>query len=103
MRALLLFISILASSLQSVDLFADGDGRPRLAVLTDLAQALWRVKHERGADGFAQFTKKFRVYDIDDQDGIADWMRDEFPGMFYILANARQGQDKRKGTYRGMY
>ena len=70
---------------------------------TDLAQTLWRVKHDRGATGFREFTKKFRVFDIGDQDGIADWMRAEFPGMHYILAKAPPGRDKRESTYRGMY
>ena len=70
---------------------------------TDLAQALWRVKQERGASGFAAFARKFRVYDINDQDGIADWMRGEFKGLFYILARAPAGRDKREGVYRGMY
>ena len=70
---------------------------------TDLAQALWRVRHERGASGLAAFVKKFRVHDIADQDGIAEWMRAEFPGMFYILSKAREGRDKREGTFRGMY
>ncbi len=69
---------------------------------TDLAQALWRVKQERGEAGFREFAKKFRVYDIDDQDRIASWMRAEFPGMNYILAKA-SGRDNREGTYRGMY
>jgi hypothetical protein len=70
---------------------------------SDLAQALWRVKQERGDAGLAEFVRRFRVYDINDQDGIADWMRGEFPGMHYILANAPDGRDKREGTYRGMY
>ena len=70
---------------------------------TDFAQAIWRVKHDRGGEAFSSFVKKFRVYDINDQDGIAEWIRKEFPGMFYILAKAPAGQDKRKGTYRGMY
>ncbi len=70
---------------------------------TDLAQALWRTKSDRGAEGLRRFVKKFRVYDINDQDGIADWMRGEFPGMFYILAKAPSDEDKRLGTYRGMY
>ncbi|HBE67798.1 MAG TPA: hypothetical protein DDW52_06585 [Planctomycetaceae bacterium] len=70
---------------------------------TDLAQALWSVKQQRGRDGWEAFVAKFRVYDINDQDGIADWMRTEFPGMFYILAKAPKGVDKRRGTYRGMY
>ena len=70
---------------------------------TDLAQALWRVKQDRGEKGLSEFVKKFRVYDINDQDGIADWIRTEFRGMQYILAHAPNGQDKRLGTYRGMY
>ena len=47
---------------------------------TDFAQALWRVKQARGADGLAEFIRRFRVYDIDDQDRLADWIRGEFPG-----------------------
>src|SRR5687768_15281540 len=70
---------------------------------TDFAQALWRVRADRGANGFGQFVQRFRVFDIDDQDRIADWIRAEFPGMFYILAKAAPGRDKREGTYRGMY
>ncbi len=70
---------------------------------TDLAQALWRVKHDRGAARLGEFVKRFRVYDINDQDHIADWMRTEFPGMFYILATKPEGRDKRDGVYRGMY
>jgi hypothetical protein len=59
---------------------------------TDLAQALWRVKQDRGNDGLSAFVKKFRVYDIADQDG-----------MYYILARAPEGRDRREGTFRGMY
>lgn len=70
---------------------------------TDLAQALWTVKDSRTAEQWDAFVAKFRVYDINDQDGIADWMRTEFPGMLYILAKAPKGVDKRRGTYRGMY
>lgn len=70
---------------------------------TDFAQALWRVKHERGAEGFAAFARRCRVYDINDQDRIADWMRAEFPGLNYILAQAPAGRDRREGIYRGVY
>jgi len=70
---------------------------------SDLAQALWRVKHERGAGGFASFVKRFRVYDIADQDGIAEWMRGEYPGMFYILNKAPADRDRREAVFRGMY
>lgn len=70
---------------------------------TDLAQALWQVKQERGAAGFREFASKIRVHDIADQDGIAEWMRQEFPGIFYVLGKAPPGRDKRDGTFRGMY
>jgi hypothetical protein len=70
---------------------------------TDLAQALWRVKHDRGAEGLAAFIGKFRVYDVSDQDGIADWMHAEFPGMFYLIARAVPGRPKEEATFRGMY
>ncbi len=70
---------------------------------TDFAQALWRVKQDRGAEGLAAFVRKFRVYDISDQDRIAEWIRKEFPGMFYILAKAPDGLDRRQGIYRGVY
>lgn len=70
---------------------------------TDFAQALWRVKHDRSAADYAAFVRKFRVYDIADQDRIAQWMRGEFKGMDYILSHAPPGRDKREGIFRGMY
>ncbi len=70
---------------------------------TDLAQALWRVQHDRDQAGYLDFVGKLRIYDINDQDDIADWMRTQFPGLFYILAKAPSGTDKRLGIYRGVY
>lgn len=70
---------------------------------TDLAQALWRVKRDRGEEGLAAFAQKLRVYEINDQDKIAAWLHDEFPGLYYIQSQAPAGRDKREGQYRGMY
>lgn len=70
---------------------------------TDLAQTLWRVKHDRDPAGYDAFVRKCRIYDIADQDGIAQWMRTEFPGMFYILNKAAAGADRRQAIFRGMY
>ncbi|KLU03735.1 putative signal peptide and transmembrane protein [Rhodopirellula islandica] len=70
---------------------------------TDLAQALDRVQATRGPDGFAAFVRKFSVYDIADQDGIANWMRKQFPGMHYVLSTAAPNADKRTANFRGMY
>ena len=61
------------------------------------------MKHDRGAAGLATFVRRLRVYDINDQDGIADWMRGEFPGLYYILSKAPAGRDRREAVYRGMY
>jgi hypothetical protein len=70
---------------------------------TDLVQALWKVKHSRSASAYKEFTSKLRIYDINDQDGLYNYMVEEFPELFYILAKAPEGADKREGAYRGMY
>jgi hypothetical protein len=70
---------------------------------TDLAQALWSAKHDRSAEAYDAFVRRIRIYDIADQDGLADWIFEEFPGLHYILAKAPAGRDKREGTFRGMY
>jgi len=44
-----------------------------------------------------------RIYDIGDQDRIADWIWREFPGLFYVLGQAPRGRDMREGVYRGLY
>jgi hypothetical protein len=70
---------------------------------TDLAQALGRVREDRGADGLKRFMARIRVYDIDDQDHIQPWIFEHFPDLFYVLAKSAPGADKRTGAYRGMY
>lgn len=70
---------------------------------TDLAQTLWRVRKDRGAEGLKAFLAKVRIYDIGDQDRIFEWMWKEFPGMNYILGMAPKGRDKREAVYRGLY
>jgi hypothetical protein len=83
------------------------DPRPLNIVIwggqTDLAQALWRVRHDRSRAEFEQFQSRLRVFDINDQDGLQPWIFHEFPHLFYILAKAPPGRDKREGAYRGMY
>jgi hypothetical protein len=70
---------------------------------TDLAQALWRVKADRGEAGCRDFARRLRIYDIGDQDRIVERIWKEFPGLFYILGQAMKGKDKREAVYRGMY
>lgn len=97
-----------AGSRRLVELIDAGSSARRLHVSvwggqTDLAQALWRVKTGRTPDEWQAFLAKFQVYDIADQDGLADWMREEFPGVNYILSLAPAGRDKREASFRGMY
>jgi hypothetical protein len=70
---------------------------------TDFAQALWRVREDRGIDGLKKLMARIRVYDIDDQDRIQPWIFENFPDLFYVLAKSAPGADKRTGAYRGMY
>jgi hypothetical protein len=70
---------------------------------TDLVQALWKVKHSRSSSAYEAFISKLRVYDINDQDGLYQYIQEEFSELFYILASAPEGADKREGAYRGMY
>jgi len=70
---------------------------------TDLAQALWKVKNSRASEEYKRFISKIRIYDTNDQDKIFDLLIAEHPDLWYILARAPQGHDKREGVYRGMY
>jgi hypothetical protein len=70
---------------------------------TDLAQALWRMREDRGEAGAEEFIRRIRVHDIADQDGIQPWIYENFPQLFYVLDKAPTGQDKRDAAFRGMY
>lgn len=79
---------------------ADSDDERPLWILLwggalDLAQAVWRVEHDRTADEAERFRKKLRVYSIGDQyDDTGKWIKKEFPELFYITNYA---------SFRGMY
>lgn len=51
-----------------------------------LAQALWRVQHDRTAAELQAFVSKLRVYTISDQDDSGPWLRKTFPELFYIVS-----------------
>lgn len=51
----------------------------------DLAQALWRVRHERTPEETARFIAKLRVYQISWQDTGTVWIWNNFPNLFLIL------------------
>ncbi|MFD2200401.1 DUF1593 domain-containing protein [Shivajiella indica] len=50
-----------------------------------LAQALWKVKQTRSESEVKKFVDKLRVYAISDQDFAGNWVRQNFPGIFYIV------------------
>src|SRR5690606_16532742 len=60
----------------------------------DLAQALWRVRHDRSPEDLDHFVSKIRVHSIGDQDSTGPWIRDQFPGLYTIT---------QRRAYRGMY
>lgn len=68
----------------------------------DLAQALWKVKETHSREELATFIKKLRVYFIGKQDSSNEWVIQEFPGLWLILALDPSG-DKWASSYRGMF
>ena len=68
----------------------------------DLAQALWKVKQTRSRAQLSDFVGKLRVYFIGKQDASNQWIIDEFPDLWLILALDRGG-DKWQSGYRGMF
>ena len=51
-----------------------------------LAQALWRVSHDRPPEQVADFVSRLRVYSISDQDDSGPWLRQTFPKLFWIAS-----------------
>jgi hypothetical protein len=50
-----------------------------------LAQALWKVRATRSEDQVKTFVSKLKVYSISDQDFAGQWIRNNFPEIFYIV------------------
>ena len=50
-----------------------------------LAQALWKVRATRSEEAVRQFVSKLKVYSISDQDFAGEWIRNNFPEIFYIV------------------
>ena len=60
----------------------------------EVAQAIWKVQHTRTPEELARFLSKLRIYSIARQDNTLQWMIDQFPELFIIVAD---------NTYRGMF
>lgn len=50
-----------------------------------LAQALWKVRETRSEDEVNKFVSRLKVYSISDQDFAGQWIRNNFPELFYIV------------------
>ncbi|SFV00943.1 DUF1593 domain-containing protein [Pseudoduganella namucuonensis] len=64
-----------------------------------LAQALYRISHDRTPEQTARLLSKLRVYTISDQDDSGIWIRTRFPDLFYIVSPGGYGN----GTWTGMH
>lgn len=53
----------------------------------DLAQALWRVRHDRSPAQQQAFASKLRVHSIYDQDSTGAVIKQEWPDLFYVTRN----------------
>lgn len=51
-----------------------------------LAQALYKIENTRSAAEAKRLIAKLRVYTISDQDDSGTWIRNHFPGLFYIVS-----------------
>jgi len=60
----------------------------------EVAQAIWKVKNTRTSDELERFLSKLRIYSIGRQDNTLQWLLDNFPDLFIIVAD---------NTYRGMF
>jgi len=64
-----------------------------------LAQALWKIKNTKSAVEAERLYRKLRVYTISDQDDSGPWIRNNFPGIFYIVT---PGYNYTRATWLGM-
>lgn len=70
-----------------------------------LAQALWKISHTRPQAELDRLVDKLRVYTISDQDNSGPWMRNTFPGLFYIVTpgfHENNGMAYHYGTWTGI-
>jgi len=64
-----------------------------------LAQALFKIKATKSEEDAERLFAKLRVYTISDQDDSGIWMRNNFPGLFYIVS---PGDDYGSATWNGI-
>jgi len=50
-----------------------------------LAQSLWKIRETRSEKELKKFVNKLKVYAISDQDFAGQWIRNNFPEIFYVV------------------
>ena len=87
-----------AASNHIINVVDKRDSRPVWIIVwggpMDLAQALWRVRHDRTAAQTADFVSKLRMYQVSWQDTGAVWIWEQFPKLFLL-----QSSDGMRGMY----
>jgi hypothetical protein len=64
-----------------------------------LAQSLYKIKETQSENDVKKLIAKLRVYTISDQDDSGIWIRNNFPGLFYIVS---PGDDYASATWNGI-
>ena len=64
-----------------------------------LAQTLYKIQHTKSRKAAERLISKLRVYTISDQDDSGIWIRNNFPGLFYIVS---PGDDYGSATWTGI-
>ena len=67
-----------------------------------LAQALFDARRQRSADELKKLVSRLRVYTISDQDDAGRWLRQEFPGLFYIVTPSSSWKEYYRATWTGI-
>jgi hypothetical protein len=78
-----------------IHLLGENDPRPLWICVwggsNTLAQALYRIRQTGPETVAAKLIEKLRVYTISDQDDSGNWMRKNFPELFYIVSPGGYG------------
>jgi hypothetical protein len=67
-----------------------------------LAQALLDARREKGPEEMKKLIARLRVYTISDQDDAGRWLRQEFPGLFYIVTPSSSWKEYYRATWTGI-
>lgn len=69
-----------------------------------LAQSLWKVRETRSEEELKKFVRKLKIYAISDQDFAGQWIRNNFPELFYVVdpSAGDSWKDYYKATWTGI-